>query len=139
MGTQLVELALVLPVLLLFFGAIAEFGCFFYTYSTLAKAVRAGARYTINRPFDSTSIDGARNLAIYGDQSAACAGTPVVSNLQCANLDIKQTTSGGVTLVTVKIINYQYKPLLDLGKLTGMASASLNIDVSPSATMKYVY
>ena len=43
-GTQLVELAIVLPLFVLMFAAIAEFGRFFYTYTTLAKATRVGAR-----------------------------------------------------------------------------------------------
>jgi Flp pilus assembly protein TadG len=49
-GTQLVELALVLPVLLALFAATAEFGRYFYNYATLAKATRAGARYLATTP-----------------------------------------------------------------------------------------
>ena len=39
-GVQLVEVALVIPVMLLLFGAVAEFGRYFYEYTTAAKAVR---------------------------------------------------------------------------------------------------
>ena len=39
-GTQLVELAIVLPIFVVFFGAAAEFGRYFYEYTTLAKAAR---------------------------------------------------------------------------------------------------
>ena len=49
-GTQLVELAIVIPLMLMLVGATAEFGRFFYTYSTLAKAARAGVRYQISQP-----------------------------------------------------------------------------------------
>ena len=139
-GTQFVELALVLPVLLLFFGAVAEFGRYFYTYSTLAKAARSGARYTISRPFDTTSINQAKSLIVYGDQAAGCSGTPVLTGMACANVEIQKTTNaGGVQIVTARIINYQYKPILDLGKLTGITSASLAGNVSPSVSMKYIY
>ena len=44
-GTQLVELAIALPLMLVLLGGIAEFGRLFYTYSTLTNAVRAGARH----------------------------------------------------------------------------------------------
>ena len=44
-GVQLVEVAIVIPVLLMLFGAVAEFGRYFYEYTTLAKAARVGARY----------------------------------------------------------------------------------------------
>lgn len=139
-GTQFVELALVLPVLLLFFGAVAEFGRYFYTYSTLAKAARSGARYTINRPFDTTSINQSKSLIVYGDQNAGCAGTPVLPDMVCGNVDIQKTTNaGGVQIVTARIVNYQYKPILDLGKLTGITTASLVSNVSPSVSLKYIY
>jgi len=139
-GTQFVELALVLPVMLLFFGAVAEFGRYFYIYSTLAKAARAGARYTISRPFDTTSINQAKSLIVFGDQSAGCAGTPVLPNMGCGNVEIqKTTTAAGVQVVTARIVNYEYTPLLDIGKLTGLAGASLAGNVSTSVTMKYIY
>jgi Flp pilus assembly protein TadG len=139
-GSQFVELAIVLPVLLLFFGAIAEFGRYFYVYSTLAKAARAGARYAISRPLDATSIAQAKSIVAYGDQTAGCAGTPVLPGLGCGNVDIQvTTTAGGVQVVTTRISNYPYQPILDLGKLTGFARASLAGNVSTSVTMKYIY
>ena len=138
-GTQLVELALVLPVMILLFASVAEFGRFFYTYATLAKAARGAARYTVTRPFDSTDIAQAQSLAAFGDPSAGCSGTPVLQGLACANVDIQRATSGGAQTVTTKIVNYQYQPIFDLGKLTGISAISLSVNVSPSVTMKYVY
>src|SRR5258705_10508235 len=44
-GLQLVELAIVLPVLVLLFAAAAEFGRYFYEYTTLAKGTRVAVRY----------------------------------------------------------------------------------------------
>ena len=49
-GTQLVELAIVMPILLLLLGATAEFGRFFHTYTTLLKGTRAAARYIVSQP-----------------------------------------------------------------------------------------
>jgi Flp pilus assembly protein TadG len=138
-GTQLVELSLVLPVMILLFASVAEFGRFYYTYATLAKAARAGTRYAISRQFDSTDIAQAQSLAAFGDQSVGCSGTPILQGLGCANVNIQQTTNGGTQTITTKIVNYQYQPIFDLGKLTGIPSLSLKINVSPSVTMKYVY
>jgi Flp pilus assembly protein TadG len=39
-GVQLAELAIVLPLLVIMFAATAEFGRYFYAYTTLAKASR---------------------------------------------------------------------------------------------------
>jgi len=138
-GTQLVELSIVLPVMILLFASVAEFGRYFYTYATLAKAARGAARYATTRRFDSTDIAQAQSLAAFGDPSSGCSGTPILQGLGCANVDIQQATSGGTQVVTAKIINYQYQPIFDLGKLTGISAISLKVNVSPSVTMKYVY
>src|SRR5436309_4342888 len=44
-GSSTIELAIVLPILLLLFAGTTELGRLFYTYTTLAKATRGGARY----------------------------------------------------------------------------------------------
>ena len=136
-GTQLVELAIVLPLLVVMLGAAAEFGRFFYTYQTLAKATRTGARYLTTEPANGASDPTAENLIIYGNPSGT--GDPVVSGLSTDNVRISRTggTSAFPERVTVKIVSYTYVPLFDLGKLVGKPSLSLSIDVSPSTTMRY--
>ncbi len=137
-GTQLVELALVLPILLLFFAATAEFGRFFYTYTTLAKATRAGARHLVAEPVSSAEDTRAQNLVVYGNSEGT--GSPVISGLSPQN--VKITRTGGVPKlpqrVSVQIDGLRYQPLFDLGKLTGSKSLSLMVDVSPSTTMRYL-
>jgi len=138
-GAQLVELAIVLPVMLVLFAAIAEFGCFFYTYSTLDKATRGGARYLVSRPYNATERLKAASQVVYGDANAGCTGTPVLAGLTCDNVSV--TGLGGAAgypdRVSVQIVNYKYQPLFDLGKLTGK-TFSLAVNVSPSTTMHYL-
>jgi Flp pilus assembly protein TadG len=138
-GTQLVELALVLPIMLMLFASIAEFGNFFYTYTTLDKATRGGARYLISRPFNGTNQANAASLVVYGDANAGCSGTPILSGLTCSNVSITglDGSTGYPDRVSVQIVNYQYQPLFDLGRLTNRA-ISLNVNVSPSTTMHYL-
>lgn len=138
-GTQLVELAIVLPIMILLFASVAEFGRYFYTYATLAKAARASARYATTRPFDGTNTTQAKSLAVFSSPSANCSGTPILQGMGCGNVDLQQGTNGGTQVVTATIVNYQYQPIFDLGKLTGISAISLKINVSPSVTMKYVY
>lgn len=140
-GTQLVELAIVLPVMLMMLGATAEFGRFLYTYSTLAKATRDGARYLASASVNSANDTGAKNLVVCGDPAAVCSSSNnILSGLQASNVQI--TRAGGVPVlpqtVTVRITGYRYQPLFDLGKLIGSQSLSLNIDVSPSTTMRFL-
>ena len=49
-GVQLVELAIALPVMILLFGTVAEFGRYFQAYSTLAKGTRVAARFVATAP-----------------------------------------------------------------------------------------
>ena len=136
-GTQLVELAIVLPVMLMLMGAVAEFGRFFYTYQTLAKATRAGARYLTTETATGAYDPKAENLVVYGNPAGT--GSPVVSGLTTDQVRISRTggTAAFPERVTVKIVGYTYEPIFDLGKLVGSPSLSLRIDVSPSTTMRY--
>ena len=133
-GTQLAELAIVLPVLLVLFGATAEFGRFFYTYATLTKATRSAARYLTasNKATDA----GAENLVIYGN--AEGDGDPVLKGLGPAHVDIvREGPPGYPSKVTVGVSGYKYQPIFDLGKLMGK-DFTMNIDVKPSTTMRYM-
>ena len=136
-GTQLVELAIVLPLLVVMLGAAAEFGRFFYTYQTLAKATRTGARYLTTESANGKKDPTAENLVVYGNEAGT--GKPVVSGLSPTQVQITRTggTSAFPERVTVKIVGYTYVPLFDLGKLVGKPSISLSIDVAPSTTMRY--
>jgi hypothetical protein len=137
-GTQLVELAIVLPVILVLFGAAAEFGRFFYTYTTLSKATRSAARYITTGVTEGPAADDkATKLLIYGNSDGE--GDPIVSGLGTEHVAI--TRSGGVPLkperVTVQIQGFEYQPLFDLGGLVGNDAVSLRVDISPSTTMRF--
>ena len=139
-GTQLVELAIVLPIMLLLFAGIAEFGRYFYEYTTLAKGARVGARYLASKSVASgTDWEGpAKNLVVYGN--VAGTGDPILPGLGAENIDI-QYVGGPSSLpdtVTVRIINYQHESLFDLGGFLNSDSLSLNVDVQPSVTMRFL-
>lgn len=137
-GVQLVELALVLPIFLILFGATAEFGRYFYEYTTLAKASRAGARYLATAAVNATEDTRARNIVVYGNPLGN--GAPIISGLTAGNVVI--TRQGGVPVlpqtVKVQISGFKHQPIFDLGKLTKITSLSTNIDVKPSVTMRFL-
>lgn len=143
-GVQLAELAIVIPIMLMMFAGVAEFGRYFYEYSTGAKAARLGARFICSKSLDSATTNWeakAKNLVVYGNTDGT--GSPILSGLSTNNVDIKY--EGGTYLngngvpekVTVSIVNYKHQPIFDLGKLT-KSSFSLAIDVKPSATMHFL-
>ena len=137
-GTQLVELAIVVPIFVILFGATAEFGRYFYEYTTLAKASRAGARYLATAAVNSAEDTNAKNIVVYGN--SAGSGSPIYYGMTTANVVI--TRQGGVPVlpqtVKVGITGIKHQPLFDLGALLNISAFSLNIDVKPSVTMRYL-
>jgi Flp pilus assembly protein TadG len=144
-GVQLVEIAIVIPIMLMLFAAVGEFGRYFYEYTTLAKAERVGARFMATKSIDSVSTDwvaATKKLVVYGN--TAGTGTPVLPGLTINNVDVKfaggtyNAGNGVPTTVTISIINYKHKSLFDLAKITKIKKLSLNVDVKPSITMHYL-
>lgn len=140
-GTQMVELAVALPLMLLLFGGLAEFGRFFYTYTTLTNAVRAGARHACKWERNASwTFPETANMVVYGDYSDTSNG-PILPGLATSNVVVQANgpSVNNIDSVTVKIVNYPYQPIVDLGKLTGIPSLSLNINLNASATMHQLY
>lgn len=142
-GIQLVELAIVLPVLMIMFGATAEFGRFFYEHTTLAKATRSGARYLVTGGNCSVVDTQAKNLVVYGNTQGT--GDPVIKGLTAANIQIVRKDMNGAAqpavvphTITVKIINFKYAPMFGLGSMIKSKSFDLNVDLEPAATMRYL-
>lgn len=139
-GIQLVELALTLPVLILLFAAVAEFGRYFQSYTTLAKGSRVAVRYLATARSTGCDDLNAKNLVVYGNMAGT--GNPIVNGLTVNNVSITRLNKDGGTIgfpatVTIQITNFKHTPIFDLGKLMN-SSLSLNIDMKPSVTMRYL-
>src|ERR1044072_6943414 len=87
-GSQLVEVAITLPVIIMLLGAGAEFGRYFYTYTTLTNAVRSGARHASKWEIGSSwTVPETRNMVVYGDYSDTSKG-PIVPGLTTSNVQV---------------------------------------------------
>ena len=140
-GTQILELAIALPVMLMLLGAVGEFGRFFYTYSALENAVRAGARHACKWERNASwTIPETTKMVVYGDYSDTSNG-PILPGLTTSNVVIQANgpSVNNIDSVTVSIVNYQYVPLFDLGRITGIPSLTLNIPMNASTTMHQLY
>lgn len=131
-GAVLAEAAIVLPIFLLLLGATAEFGRFFYTYNTLAKATRVSARYVSGSKLTGANIANAQNLAVYGSTTAT--GTPILPGLTTSNI-LVSPTSGTPETVKVSVQNYTYQPIIAIGPLASLAG----VQITPSTTIKYLF
>ena len=140
-GIQIVELAIALPVMLILLGSVAEFGRFFYTYTTLTNAVRGGARHASKWERNASwTFPETSTMVVYGDFSDTSHG-PILPGLTTSNVVVQANgpSVNNIDSVTVKIVNYKYQPLFDIGKLIGVPALSLNIDMNASATMHQLY
>jgi len=140
-GTQILELAIALPVMLMLLASVAEFGRFFYTYTTLTNAVRGGARHACKWERNASwTVPETSRMVVYGDFSDTSHG-PILPGLSTSNvqIDANGPSVNAIDSVTVRIVNYKYQPLFDLGKLTGISALSLNVDMNASATMHQLY
>jgi hypothetical protein len=143
-GIQFAELAIVLPVLLILFAATAEFGRYFNEYTTLAKAARVGTRYLVTAKVNCFEATQAKKLVVFGN--TAGTGSPVIDGLKLENVSVSPNDldcSGGnppgvPETITVKITGFKHQTLFDLGGLMKNDSFSLNVDVKPSVTMRYL-
>ena len=137
-GIQLVEAAIVLPIFLLLFAATAEFGRYFYEYTTLAKAARVGTRYLITAQVKAAEDTVAKNIVVYGNPSGT--GSPLLTGLSTSNIVITRTGGTPVLpqLVKVEVTGYTHQSIFDLGLLTKTPGLSLNVAVKPSVTMRYL-
>jgi Flp pilus assembly protein TadG len=145
-GTQLIEVAIAFPFLLLMFAGAVELGRLFYTYTTLTKSTVVGARHlsspvlAVNATgYAASDISAAKNLMICG-VAASCNGqTPIVSGLTDANISITPPPdSTGTRYVTVSV-SYAYTPVVfNLAGMTGISSLSLNYTLTPATTMRYL-
>lgn len=138
-GTQMIEFALVFPVLILLFAGTVELGRLFYTYTTLAKATRAGARYLSTVPNVTTSTDAAKRIVMCGNPNVCGdANNPVIlPNLTANKIVVTPPTAGApVKYVTVEITGYNYQFLAF--NLNAMTGRNFNLSLSPRTRMRYM-
>ena len=142
-GVQLAELAIVLPIFILLFAATAEFGRYFYEYTTLAKAARNGARYLVTAKVDCNAGEDAKKLVVYGN--TAGTGSPLLEGLEVSQVsvtpndaDCEGVPQGVPATVKVEITGFKHKSIFNMAGLLNNSNYSLNINVKPSVTMRYL-
>ena len=138
-GTQMIEFAIVFPMLLLLFAGTAELGRLFYTYTTLAKATRVGARYLSTVPNVTTSTDAGKRMVLCGNPTSCGGANPkILPNLEMNHVVVTPPVAGAsVRYVTVEITGYPYQYLVF--NLNAMTGGALTLPaLTPRTTMRYM-
>ena len=99
-GSQLLEFAMVLPILLMIIAAIAEFGVMFRTNSVVANAAREGARIAAIPGNDQNNYETARARIAETLAEGGLAGGRVIT-ITPENVTIAAATNGAGVRVTV--------------------------------------
>jgi Flp pilus assembly protein TadG len=128
-GQDLIEFALIMPLLILLTLGVIEFGVIISNYNTLANAVREGARYGTTHPNEANS--GACDSGLPGVVQAACQRA---ANLVPGNVIVVSTksTSGSPSL-TVRLT---YHTRLLTTALTEAIWDASDVTLQASATMQ---
>ena len=117
-GQSLVEMALVCLIFFFLLFGILEFGRALWTYNTIVQSTREAARWAVvnvANAADSTDINRARNIVIYGYPDVS-SGAPLVPGLDSATVTVViqplQTDASGTAInekISVSVSNYQFR------------------------------
>lgn len=131
-GAEILELALILPILLLVIGAIMDFGFLFLRFEVVTNAAREGARLGVLPGYAAVDVQGrvANYLAAGGLTEVAPAADVVYAT--------EELTPGGL-IVGVVTVNVQYpSEFFFLGPLATLVGggAYADITLNASSTMR---
>jgi Flp pilus assembly protein TadG len=151
-GSSIVELAIVFPILLLLFVGVAEIGRLFYTYTTLAKATKMGARFLTTEKDAESKTDAtkaavkarAARLVVCGYEDSCTNRPSILPGLTTSNVSVTlpNTTPGfiGPRFVTVQITGYTFQPLVyNVAGATDSASSIFYFPLEPATQMRYMH
>ena len=108
-GGTLIEFTVVALVFFMMLVGIVAAGNLYYTHNALVEATRRGARYAVLNPTGSTAA--VRNVVIYGTDTPGTGATPLVYNLQPANVIVNYNglnVAQGTVTVTIQSYNFPF-------------------------------
>lgn len=125
-GQALVEMAIILPLLMLLVIGIFEFGRAMYTKNTLTHAARAGARAAVVTPGITVDSDNANNDCTYGTDPNDIVYKTTCSSLYSGtrndnsviNISFTDLTNNGTStissgdMVTVSVTFNNFEPVV---------------------------
>ena len=143
-GLASVEFAMILPLMLLLMFSTAELGRALYSYNTLTKVVRDGARYAAESALDGVQkaalsdelTTKVKDLVVMG--TLAAEATPLLSGFNSDDVTVEILQGSGYDEPHVRVTaNYRFEPFI--GSIPGLDSQSKLItgfDMHSSVTMR---
>ena len=116
-GAELIELAIVLPILLLCLAGILDFGFLFQRYQGVTNAAREGARIGVLPNYTQADVV-ARIQNYLATSGMPGAPTPYV------NLNATRTLPSGQTINVVEVVVFYPAGMQYLGPISGLVGGS---------------
>ena len=131
-GAELIELALVLPMLLVVFAAMIDFAILFQRYQVVTNAAREGARVGILPDYDTADVQA--RISSYLTQSGLTATAPAPA----VNYGSMEVTPGGATMNVVTVIVQYPHQFIILGPAIALVGGDGygNITLAAASTMR---
>jgi Flp pilus assembly protein TadG len=131
-GAELIEFALVLPLLLLVFAGIVDFAILFQNYEVVTNAAREGARVGVLQDFTATDVQNrvAKYLAASGLTAVAPVPTVTYSTLQLS--------VGGPSIDVIKVVVQYPHQFIFIGPAMALVNGGgiANLTLASSSTMR---
>ena len=121
-GAALVEFALVVPFLMLIMCATIDFGLAVYTLANLTAAVREGGRFAASRNPAPVANDSTVKAKVY-NYIAGMNNGMTTAQKQATITSTAPDVNGNIT---VRITNYDFKPMTPLAGLLGLTTIKMN-------------
>jgi Flp pilus assembly protein TadG len=132
-GAELIEFALVLPILLLAFAAIVDFAMVFQRFLTVSNAAREGARIAVLPGY--TLADVQNRVTLYVRQGTGDATVSPTTVLTPVSIDPPGTTPAFPAAQVTVSMTHNYLFLGPVSGLLGGGSFS-SVTLSARATMR---
>ena len=127
-GQALIEMALILPLLLLVIGGIMDFGFLFLRYEVVTNAAREGARVAVLPGYQTADVQArVANYLTAGGLTDPAPPAAVV-------YDIEEIIVGGPTIAIVTVTVQYPTQFLFLGTLASLVGGGAYADVNLTAT-----
>lgn len=132
-GAELIELALILPLLLLLVGGIVDFAFLFQAFSVVNNAAREGARIASLPGY--TNVDAQNRVAAY----VAAAGLPATPSTNVSNVLITNGGAGAPTSTAKQVqvtYTHTFTMLGPLVALVGGGSFASTVNLNAVSVMR---
>lgn len=132
-GAELIELALILPLLLLLIGGIVDFAFLFQAFSVVNNAAREGARIASLPGYVRQDVEN--RVAAY----VAAAGLPATPSTALSNVTITNGGAGAPTSVGKQVqvtYTHTFTMLGPLVALVGGGSFASTVNLSAVSVMR---